>query len=563
MSDSSSDDQHLEEKILEWNKPVIELTPDQKKAKETILNFLGDDKSTHYLIYGAAGTGKSQLTRSILDEIRNIYSVAGVAPTHKARKILDKFLNEFSFITIKTMTVASLLNKMRGHSYIGTKNYRSGADNKINNFDVFFIDEVSMITDEDYNTILKFAGEYKKKVIFIGDKYQIPNPSQRFTKNKDGSYSKKDSVAFDSDFKYELTTIVRQSEDNPLIDIYMKIRKAIIKNKAAEYKRVSKPGIIFYDKQEDWYKHLKGIYGKLDKNLLNQNRILAYTNDSVRSHNKIIRDLFGYGNLPVAGELLMGYNTIGWPEPLIENSQDYYLVNIKRVENYSIERFTNLVGHILILKESDEKHEKTSSVFMPDLCSINNQGVLKELLARSDKVNSKFSTKEDFKKYMALKNKMVFMDNIYRFNDEILPESQFRTSHPLLFKTVTDIIEQDEDDRIIKDNKLTKDINKMYPGLIERRYEDDKILTEIEKISDSFQVIEKDLDFGYAITVHKSQGSSFETVFIDEADIEKIKDSWSYRLDALIKGSKEQNQLKYVAYTRPKKEAVIFYREAV
>ena len=37
-----------------------------------------------------------------------------------------------SFKTIKTLTVASLLSRMRNHSYIGTKNYTKGSDSKIN-----------------------------------------------------------------------------------------------------------------------------------------------------------------------------------------------------------------------------------------------------------------------------------------------------------------------------------------------------------------------------------------------------------------------------------------------
>jgi DNA polymerase III delta prime subunit len=540
----------------------FKLTPDQENAKERILNFIGDLEQRSMVLYGAAGTGKSSLTRSILDEIRTIYTVAGVAPTHKARKVLDRFLNKNAFITIKTLTVASLLNKMRTHSYIGTKKYKGGADTKFNSFDVFFIDEVSMVTDDDYNTILHFVDLLKKKVIFIGDKYQIPNPSQPYTKNKDDSYSKKDSIAFENPNRVELKTIVRQNTDNPLIEVYLEIRRAIIKNREPRYKRVSRPGIQFIDEKEKFYTLLKEFYGDLDKEILHQYRILAYTNDAVKNHNRLIRELFGYGALPVPGELLMGYNTIGWPNPVVENSQDYYLKAITPVKNHSIGVYKNLVGHILRLQEIETN--KISNVFMPDLTSGSNQQILKELLHRSELVNEKFSTKDDFKKYMALKNKMIFMENIYRLDNEILPEPQFRVSNPMLFKSVTDIIEElDDGDRTIKDNKLTADIRERYPGLLESRYEDDKVITDIEKISDSFQVIEKDLDFGYAITVHKSQASSFETVFIDEADIEKIKDHWSYRLDAMIKGMKEQNQLKYVAYTRPKTEAIVFYRESV
>ena len=53
------------------------------------------------------------------------------------------------------------------------------------------------------------------------------------------------------------------------------------------------------------------------------------------------------------------------------------------------------------------------------------------------------------------------------------------------------------------------------------------------------EVIMKDLDYGYAITGHKSQGSTYKHVMILEDDI---------NLNHKIK---ERNQIKYVALTRP------------
>lgn len=554
MSDSDS------ENCVEIQQPSINFTPDQTLAKQKILEFIRGDK-THMVLYGAAGTGKSRLTRAILDEIRTVYSVAGVAPTHKARRILDRFLNINAFITVKTLTVASLLNKLRTHSYIGTKKYDRGADTKINSFDIFFIDEVSMITDEDYFSIIQFAEMFKKKIIFIGDRYQIPNPSQRYIKNNDGSksYSKKDSIAFQHPNSIELTTIVRQNQNNPLVKLYMQIREAIINDKPAVYDRSL---IESYTDISKWYSRIDEVFKKIDRSKHHLTRILAYTNEAVRNHNKIVRKTLGISSpVPVVGELLMGYNSIGWPEAIIENSQDYYVTDIKVTINYKIEKFSKLVGHILELKETES--EATSTIFMPDICSEQNKDMLQELVARSEKVNKKYSTKDDFKKYMSIKNKMIFMENIYKYKGEIMSEYQFRVSNPLLFKSITDVILENDGEREIVTNKLSTDIDERYPGLLEKRYEDDKPLSESEKLSDSFQILEKDIDYGYAITVHKSQASSFDTVFIDEADIEKIKDCWSYKLDALIRGRKEQNQLKYVAYTRARENAIVFYRDAV
>lgn len=55
----------------------------------------------------------------------------------------------------------------------------------------------------------------------------------------------------------------------------------------------------------------------------------------------------------------------------------------------------------------------------------------------------------------------------------------------------------------------------------------------------------KDLDYAYAISVHKSQGSTFNRVFVDEGNI-NLNRNWV-----------ERNKLKYVAFSRPRYLATI------
>ena len=197
------------------------LNADQENALNGIMRFIETPVETFAdcttLIFGSAGSGKSFLTRYIADELRKKrkkeadyrssrdYSIAGVAPTHKARKVLDRFLNSqkgnspFANVSnpiasIKTMTVASLLNKMREHHYIGVDHYAS-TGSKINLYDIFIVDEASMINDEDVKSMINYTFTYKKKMIFVGDKYQIPNPTQAFI-CRDGHAYKGDSIIF-------------------------------------------------------------------------------------------------------------------------------------------------------------------------------------------------------------------------------------------------------------------------------------------------------------------------------------------------------------------------------
>lgn len=64
---------------------------------------------------------------------------------------------------------------------------------------------------------------------------------------------------------------------------------------------------------------------------------------------------------------------------------------------------------------------------------------------------------------------------------------------------------------------------------------------------DGKKKISKDLDYGYAITIHKSTGSSYENVFVDGVN---LSENWQHH---------ERNKLKYVALSRQRKMA--YYRE--
>jgi hypothetical protein len=111
----------------------------------------------------------------------------------------------------------------------------------------------------------------------------------------------------------------------------------------------------------------------------------------------------------------------------------------------------------------------------------------------------------------------------------------------------------------MNNSKATDKFNQQYPNMLQERITDNKAISDSEKIIDRFQLIEKDIDYGYAITAHKAQGSTYHTVFINEKDFSKIGNRWNPRLGKEENGTKEKNQLRYVAYTRPTFMAAVFY----
>ena len=148
----------------------MQLTSDQQVALDGIMKFLimkyDPMDQTSYLctLTGSAGTGKTTLTKEIISYSRRIgLQILAVAPTHKARRVLHNIINTSILIKIPTTTVAGLLGAVRTHSYIGTQHYTKDQGHKMGLYDVVLIDEVSMVSSDDFETICKLATGYEKK----------------------------------------------------------------------------------------------------------------------------------------------------------------------------------------------------------------------------------------------------------------------------------------------------------------------------------------------------------------------------------------------------------------
>ena len=82
------------------------------------------------------------------------------------------------------------------------------------------------------------------------------------------------------------------------------------------------------------------------------------------------------------------------------------------------------------------------------------------------------------------------------------------------------------------------------------------IMADIKQFRDGsnrlyYDIIVKDLDYAYACTGHKIQGSTYEYILVLEDDI-----NCNPRI-------KERNQIKYVAISRPKKLSIVYTTKAL
>jgi len=540
----------------------MQLSVQQQETLQYITTHLTGSQPV--LLQGSAGTGKTTLTKSISDYYNSQQNtvICAIAPTHKAKKVIKHVLNQNAILPISALTVASALGKIKEHSYVGTKNYSAGNSKKLSAYSLFIIDEVSMIHDDDLRVIMDFAKRFNKKLLIIGDDNQIPCPNAKLVLCEDGFLRRADSFVFNDPgvLKVKLTQIMRQSADSPIIQLATKIRDNLMDDLTLTQLMgtdgTSSSIVIDYNSAHELFVQ------HFDPNAPNSARIIAYTNSSVKTHNMEIRAAMRYDDELVVGELLTGYTNIGWPELIVENGEDYIVSGIKHVTTHTIEKYRGLSGKLvdMYIPQISVNALHVTHTIVPRLFFIHvnhpsNTPFIENLIALAENINRRDSTKLDYQNYVQMKEQVIFMEDIYKYDGKIYTEHSFKESHPLLFMRVGELVCQNlatgEYEYI--DSAASKKINTAYKNIIVDRLRDRaKPVSDSEMLADKYKVIEKDMYYGYAITAHKSQGSTYATAIVDNMDLEKITNKWNYRYGKMESRIKEKNQLRYVAFTRAK-----------
>lgn len=503
----------------------MNLTADQENALAQFEEFMKSSK-TAFVLQGSAGTGKTTLVEYILKILtpRGVIPI-GIAPTHKAKRVLRRRM-----LGHEVVTLSSFLLKQKQHSYIGAQKYSKGAEAaRADSNAIYILDEASMVTDEDFKLLERTAARQKNKILAIGDPYQIPPISKmEFVKRDDVLYRRPCAVFTDQYEGFTLTKIVRQAEDSPIIRVANFIRVHLYSDFSL---KKSFPEFIIQPSEAYALRNCK---------------IIAYTNEAVEKHNREVRISMGYSRPFEQGEMLMGYQNIGYPQLIIENGADYRVTRVVEETNGLRQ---GLVGWTIYLEEVDTN---TRGVFFfPTVGASENQAIFSKLIQLANKVNQPRSTKKDYAIYRSLKDKLFFLQNIYEFPEKSLlyyTESQLKMKEPLLFTPVADLV--DEKGALLCDGDTFEQMKLLYGDLMEARLKDDKPIAENETFASPFCILEKDLDYGYSITAHKAQASTMETVVVDETNFNKIRDRMNQRYGLLEDRNVEKNQLKYVACTR-------------
>lgn len=436
-----------------------------------------------------------------IDSDKRYFTLAGYAGTGKTtivKKILDSYFGGVvvSAPTHKAKKVVINTTKKQGQTLHGLLGLRPDLNlDDFNPNDPKF-NPIALPRITDYNLVVIDEASMINEELYglIIDKTKKSRTKVLYMGDpaQIPPVGEKESVVFNRETNlgifHQLTKIERQNDTNPLAIIYDSLRNNL-NDPDGGIKRISNinhlnEGIDFTISKRDFRRKLLNQFSSVEYSKdTDYTKLIAWKNDTVMKSNAVIRkELFG-DDIPnvVVGDILMGYRSIS-DEGMRGNI-------IENSGDYKVmdvssrkENELGIKGYVVKLRENMPNGGFSfTDVFIIDINDRDNLFLYADMHDFFKNISK--ADKKNWKKYY-----------------------NFRRNN-ILMKTI--------------------DINRN--GTFRNNYD----------------IIAKDIDYGYAITAHKSQGSTYTHVCVMEND---INNNW------LVK---ERNQIKYVSLTRPTKTATI------
>jgi len=484
--------------------PLFKPTTHQlEKLQQLALWFESDN--LFIVLNGAAGTGKTSIINFFIDNLTNYNqileinktisssSICVAAPTHKALGVIRNKIDR----NVDFNTVASLVGLRPDTSlelFDPTNvEFTTSATEVMAQYDIIIIDEASMINSKVLDTIYKISNKNNIKILFVGDDIQLPPV---------GEYL---SGVFNNT-TITLTEIIRQKDTNPIVYLLAILRNDIINAINSEDTNLNYNFIAALqqqlenvnDKKEGYkcikYEDILSYLNIFDEDTVNV-KYITYTNKDVYNNNRIIRNYL-YPNSKSfieRNELFMAYNTITDSElhTSLINSVDYKILDVEQTsiffnyvefkvksynarygdyksnrlvyckpEQFKVENGVEFNGYKVLIQNTIT--EATQTIFVPDKSEYNK--IAQEHFAYFNDNNKgfkHFQLKKIYGTYIQFRSKFTLITPIYICNGQYI---HYDTT-----------------------------------GAVE--------------------IIKKDLDRGYAITAHKSQGSTYSSSIVNIKEI--------------------------------------------
>lgn len=446
-----------------------------------------------------------QKIRKWLDEangLNNVFTLAGSAGTGKS-SIVKKILDEYEggiVVSAPTHKAKKVIVKTTGQygltlqGLLGLRPDTNLDDFNPNNpkFNPIALPKIC-----DYSFVIIDEASMINKELYDLIKKQTKGMHTKILFMGDPAQTppinEKNSVVFELEKTnfHHLTKVERQQDSNPLMFIYDSLRNNL-DNPNGGYEKISNindygEGIIFTKNKKEFRDLLfKEFKSEEFQKNTDHCKLIAWTNNTVMTSNQLIRnELFGDNtDIIEIGDVLMGYRSITGKSMSVNIIENSADYKVIRKDD-KIKNKYGIEGFNVKLRENlTDRSFNYQDVFIVD---VNNEENLHRYANEHDQLKNK-----------AKANKRLW--NLYY---------KFR-----------------------RENILMKSIFKHKNGIARDKYD----------------IIVKDMDYAYAITTHKGQGSTYNHVFVLEDDIDK---NWNVF---------ERNQIKYVALSRPSINATVLYK---
>lgn len=572
--------------------PII-LNKDQLQASNALNNFIqSDDK--FFLLTGSAGTGKTSVIVNFLTTMDKI-KIAFCATTNKAVSVLENMMNKrlsevdntnkirkrTSFLTIHKLLKIKRKIDLEGNEIFVTtideENPLHRLDSKsIYAYDIIVIDEVSMMPMSLIEKLLKIKDKLEGKIIFVGDSAQLPPV------NEDSSYV----FSVKSIPKYQLSNIVRSSGNTTILS--NQVRQLVLKDNNISLKKLADTDLKLYRERDEWIdkyitqvsKIFKKIRKRGDIGNIDMPIMLTYTNKACNQINDKVRNILF--NFPkdkyVVGDIIVfnGFYFLPTNNEKYYTSQQTYIKSVA-VEDYHIKNLQPI--DIINIRKSikdltynaEDVLQKHDAMVDDNKCGICLEGKKKNNDLKKTLCGHIFCEK-CFKAWFKISEtcpmcRLSFKDARLSFNgdaklNKMIEQLRKFSSDKhykiwLLINGNDDTIMCVHENDIEKHNKDLEQIKQMLLDIkrhIDKKYKNDIVFMNnvLTRLWDFyyFQFVDQfaDIIYGYAITTHKSQGSTYKNVYIDMADIIQNNPN-----------DKNSHQCLYTAVTRASKKLKIFY----
>jgi len=549
----------------------FKLTDGQKEGLIKMYEFVNYESKNEFMLEGVAGTGKTTVIRFFIQYLgekgASLSRIKFSTPSHKSMKKLFMSIKDTtikgrkpfnseasyknSFLTVQAAIGATKITTNEGREF----KYR-GMNKKLIGTDLWIIDESSMIGEGKeamYSKIKSILKEGNIDVIYMGDFSQLlPVGSASPLENMNN--------------KHELLEVKRQDKMNPLMHTLDKFRtNQESKEDRLTYKteiNSKGDGIRYMKSNGDFISKAAEIF-KSDayKKDADETKLLTYRNETVFKYNQEIRKrLWGkFAPRYVKGDVLMGYMQAS--DTVIKNSQEYIVQDAKfnqkvdvvsmlhkgkkaEVQEYLNEKgigdisltadtlrvkennplFDDPTYTIYILNPADPMHKDSYVNYYKLLTSIRNdiRGAWRTIMNKKTSPEARGAAHEERSRLDGMMESLSVVqisDNVMIYKDKIYSEEEFKSK-----------------------------VKEQNPNITQTQ-----LATAVKK----YKQTDKSIDYGYAMTANKAQGSDYKHPFADMEDVYG-RNNYFLKSDPLT-----TNRRGYVILSRTTKDVTVYHPNTI